>query len=101
MILFLILFLVAFILLVRALDAARAPGFIVGGTPLCHVADRLPSLWFGAVFGFVPRLATVVAFAFKFSTSSFPFPITPIEVTGNAPGGPINTIHCSNESRLG
>ena len=70
-------FRVAVLLLVRAPDVVWSPVLLASGRPLCHFADWLHSFWLSAVVGFVPRLATIVVFAFKLSTSSSFF-VTPL-----------------------
>ena len=94
------LFRVAILLLMMTHDAAWASVFLVSRRLLCHVADRVLHFLLRAVFGFVPRLATVVALAFEFGTSSF-FPVTTLERLIYPTGWPINTIHRRDERRVG
>ena len=66
------------LLLVRAPGAVFAPVLLIGlSFPLTDVTHRVLFL-LPAVRGFVPRIATVVAFAFKLSTfcTSNLFPVT-------------------------
>ena len=90
----------AVILLVRAPDAVWEPVLFIGLRLLCHVADRVLHFRLCAVFGFVPRLATVVAVAFKLSTSSSFLPVAILQVI-DPTGWPIDTIHRRDERRVG